>query len=104
MYISAPIIESWAPFQILSFSFKNYRPVKRRREDPLISLASFLEGVHAELRVMDEALQFLQPVNFKKVPDYLDKVCILFCSFPLHWTLIACTEEPEENFFYTCEL
>ena len=49
--------------------------MKRRREDPLISLASFLEGVHAELRVMDEALQFLQPVNFKKVPDYLDKVC-----------------------------
>lgn len=40
----------------------------------MISLASFLEGVHAELRVMDEALQFLQPVNFKKVPDYLDKV------------------------------
>ena len=54
-------------------SNKNYR-TKRRRVDPVISLASYLESVHAELRVMDEALQFLQPVNTKKVTDYLDKV------------------------------
>ena len=40
----------------------------------MISLASFLEMVHSDLRGRDEALQFLQPVNFKKVPDYLDKV------------------------------
>lgn len=53
---------------------KNYRPAKRRRTDPVVSLASFLESVHSELRVMDEALQFLQPVNTKKVPDYLEKV------------------------------
>ena len=51
-----------------------YRPAKRRRTDPVISLASFLESLHGELRLMDDALQFLQPVNTKKVPDYLDKI------------------------------
>ncbi|XP_059084202.1 transcription initiation factor TFIID subunit 1-like [Tigriopus californicus] len=55
---------------------KNYKPVKRRRTDPVVSLASFLESLHSELRVMDEALQFLQPVNTKKVIDYLDKIKI----------------------------
>eukprot|EP00095_Tigriopus_kingsejongensis_P010565 maker-scaffold2286_size17589-snap-gene-0.4 protein:Tk10565 transcript:maker-scaffold2286_size17589-snap-gene-0.4-mRNA-1 annotation:"transcription initiation factor tfiid subunit 1 isoform x2" len=55
---------------------KNYKPVKRRRTDPVVSLASFLEELHGELRVMDEALQFLQPVNTKKVIDYLDKIKI----------------------------
>ncbi len=29
-------------------SNKNYRPVKRRRTDPVVSLASFLEGLHGE--------------------------------------------------------
>ena len=48
--------------------------MKRRRTDPIVSFASFLENLHAELRVTDEALQFLQPVNPKKVPDYLLKV------------------------------
>lgn len=53
---------------------KAYRTIKRRRTDPLITLASLLEKVHAELRMMDESLQFLQPVNIKRVPDYLEKV------------------------------
>lgn len=53
---------------------KNYKPAKRRRTDPVISLASYLENLHGQLRVMEEALQFLQPVNTKKVPDYLEKV------------------------------
>ena len=55
---------------------KNYKNVKRRRTDPVVTLASFLEAVLSDLRVMDEALQFLQPVNTKKVVDYLDKVKI----------------------------
>ena len=53
---------------------KRYQTIKRRRTDPLISFASYLETIHNQLRVMDEALQFLQPVNPKKVPDYLDKI------------------------------
>ena len=53
---------------------KRYQNIKRRRTDPLISFASYLEVIHNQLRVMDEALQFLQPVNPKKVPDYLDKI------------------------------
>lgn len=53
---------------------KNYKNVKRRRTDPVVTLASYLESVHSDLRVMDEALQFLQPVNTKKVVDYLDKI------------------------------
>ena len=48
--------------------------MKRRRADPLITFASYLEKVVGDLRQMDEALQFLQPVNPKKVPDYLDKI------------------------------
>ena len=46
---------------------KNYKTVKRRRADPLITFASYLEKVVGDLRQMDEALQFLQPVNPKKV-------------------------------------
>ena len=53
---------------------KNYKTVKRRRADPLITFASYLEKVVGDLRQMDEALQFLQPVNPKKVPDYLEKI------------------------------
>jgi len=53
---------------------KNYKTINRRRTDPLITFASYLEKVVGDLRVMDEALQFLQPVNPKKVPDYLDKI------------------------------
>ncbi|QQP50590.1 Transcription initiation factor TFIID subunit, partial [Caligus rogercresseyi] len=52
----------------------NYRPVKRRRTDPLITFATYLEGIHNQLRVMDEALQFLQPVNQKRLPFYFDIV------------------------------
>ncbi len=52
----------------------NYRATKRRRTDPLVSLASFLESLHVELRQMNEAFLFLQPVNTKKVPDYLEKI------------------------------
>lgn len=56
-------------------STKNkYKSSKRRRTDPYISLASFLEEVHLELRKMDEAQQFLQPVNPKKIRDYHEKV------------------------------
>ena len=53
---------------------KNYRPAKRRRTDPLISFASYLESIHSDLRVMDEALQFLQPVSAKKLPSYFDVI------------------------------
>merc|ERR1719510_340323 len=42
---------------------KRYQTIKRRRTDPLISFASYLETIHNQLRVMDEALQFLQPVR-----------------------------------------
>ena len=54
---------------------KNYKPTKRRRTDPVVSLASILEGIHAEVRVKDEALQFLQPVNTKKVSHRICKFC-----------------------------
>ena len=50
---------------------KNYKTVKRRRADPLITFASYLEKVVGDLRQMDEALQFLQPVNPKKVNDVI---------------------------------
>ncbi|XP_040573195.1 transcription initiation factor TFIID subunit 1 [Lepeophtheirus salmonis] len=52
----------------------NYRPAKRRRTDPLITFATYLEGIHNQLRVMDEALQFLQPVNPKRLPSYFDVI------------------------------
>ena len=71
-------------------SNKNYKNVKRRRTDPLVTLASFLEIVHGELRVMDEALQFLQPVNTKKVVDYLDKIKVSLASPILRENLKNC--------------
>merc|ERR1719479_519916 len=46
--------------------------IRRRRTDPLVSFASYLEIIHNQLRRQNEALPFLQPVNPKKVPDYLD--------------------------------
>ena len=53
---------------------KNYKNIKRRRTDPLVELGTVLGDIHSELHKMDEALQFLQPVNTKKVVDYLDKI------------------------------
>ncbi len=77
-------------------SNKNYKNVKRRRTDPLVTLASFLEIVHGELRVMDEALQFLQPVNTKKVVDYLDKIKVSLAS-PILRALKAILRENLKN-------
>ena len=53
---------------------KNYKNVKRRRADPMVELGTFLDKVLNELFKMNEATQFIQPVNTKKVVDYLDKI------------------------------
>ena len=55
-------------------SHKKYKNVKRRRSDPLVELGTVLGDIHSELLKMDEALEFLKPVNTKKVVDYLDLI------------------------------
>ena len=49
----------------------NYKNVKRRRTDPLVSLASYLEQLHGELRIKDEALQFLQVTSHSILRQYI---------------------------------
>ena len=54
----------------------SYKKRARVRTDHVTTLASFLDDVWKELKNMDEAAQFRQPVNTKLVVDYLDKVDI----------------------------
>ena len=51
---------------------KTYKPIKRRRTDPVITFSSFLETILNELRVMPEAEAFLFPVSIKAVTNYYD--------------------------------
>ena len=53
---------------------KPTKSVKRRRTDPVVTLASFLEEVHSELRVLDVQQWFWKPVDTKKIIGYLDKI------------------------------
>merc|ERR1719367_1604266 len=53
---------------------KTYRPVKRRRTDPVITFSTFLESILNELRVMPEAEAFLFPVSIKAVTNYYDVI------------------------------
>merc|ERR1712241_1191606 len=53
---------------------KTYRPVKRRRTDPVISFSSHLETVLNELRIMPEAEAFLFPVSSKAVTNYYEVI------------------------------
>ena len=53
---------------------KTYKPIKRRRTDPVITFSSFLETILNELRVMPEAEAFLFPVSIKAVTNYYDVI------------------------------
>ena len=53
---------------------KTYRPVKRRRTDPVISFSSHLETVLNELRILPEAEAFLFPVSSKVVTNYYEVI------------------------------
>merc|ERR1719232_2168226 len=53
---------------------KTYKPLKRRRTDPVITFSSFLETILNELRVMPEAEAFLYPVSIKAVTNYYDVI------------------------------
>merc|ERR1719420_215265 len=53
---------------------KTYRPIKRRRTDPVITFSSHLETVLNELRVMPEAEAFLFPVSSKAVTNYYEVI------------------------------
>ena len=51
---------------------KSYKPIHRRRTDPVITFSSFLETILNELRVMPEAEAFLFPVSIKAAANYYD--------------------------------
>ena len=53
---------------------KPVKNVKRRRTDPVVTFATFLEEIHAELRNLDSQQWFWKPVDTKKVVGYLDKI------------------------------
>merc|ERR1712106_1042123 len=53
---------------------KTYKPIKRRRTDPVITFSSYLETILNELRVMQEAEAFLYPVSSKSVTTYYDVI------------------------------
>jgi len=53
---------------------KPTKNIKRRRTDPVVTFATFLEEVHTELRNMDSQQWFWKPVDTKKVVGYLDKI------------------------------
>ena len=53
---------------------KTYKPIKRRRTDPVITFSSYLESVLNELRNLPEAEAFLYPVNHKAVSNYYDVI------------------------------
>merc|ERR1719367_2655940 len=53
---------------------KTYKPLKRRRADPVITFSTFLESILNELRVMPEAEAFLFPVSIKAVTNYYDVI------------------------------
>ena len=53
---------------------KTYKPIKRRRTDPVITFSTFLETILNELRVMPEAEAFLFPVSIKAVTNYYDVI------------------------------
>merc|ERR1719474_1717110 len=53
---------------------KTYKPIKRRRTDPVITFSSFLESILNELRVMPEAEAFLFPVSSKVVTNYYEVI------------------------------
>jgi len=53
---------------------KTYKPIKRRRTDPVITLSSYLESLLNELRGLPEAEAFLFPVNQKAVSNYYEVI------------------------------
>merc|ERR1719474_472922 len=53
---------------------KTYKPIKRRRTDPVITFSSYLETILNELRVMPEAEAFLFPVSSKVVTNYYEVI------------------------------
>jgi len=53
---------------------KTYKPIKRRRTDPVITFSSYLETILNELRVMPEAEAFLFPVSSKAVTNYYEVI------------------------------
>merc|ERR1719431_1062892 len=53
---------------------KMYKPIKRRRTDPVITFSSYLETILNELRVMPEAEAFLFPVSSKAVTNYYEVI------------------------------
>ena len=53
---------------------KPTKSIKRRRTDPVVTFATFLEEVHNDLRALDTQQWFWKPVDTKKVVGYLDKI------------------------------
>merc|ERR1719186_1624221 len=56
---------------------KNYKPVKRRRIDPVITFSTALESILNEVRNMEEALPYLYPVKTQgkeAVTDYYNVI------------------------------
>merc|ERR1719150_1014553 len=53
---------------------KTYKPIKRRRTDPVITFSSYLESVLNELRNLPEAEAFLFPVSSKVVTNYYEVI------------------------------
>ena len=53
---------------------KTYKPIRRRRTDPVITFSSYLESVLNKLRGLPEAEAFLFPVNRMAVSNYYDVI------------------------------
>ena len=49
---------------------KPTKSIKRRRTDPVVTFATFLEEVHNDLRALDTQQWFWKPVDTKKVVGY----------------------------------